>query len=288
MSLGILLVALLVGAATWLKRNRLPTERIIPPPDPAESVRAVIVGLREDHPAVLWDALPWPWQQDIRVLLARIDRPTHTRVVTLVAKARDVLRDQRAFLLETPTFQNPQIDRKVADEILNALLETLDALLKSRFSQADMGDIDADWFADVPIGPLIRKVLAPSAGSLTGVEAENVGPQRANQTVVRLTSPQGLSVSLDLVLVGRKWVPAEWVKGWHRMIEELDGRLAEISGNSSRVPQTLATLESHLDRLKAAKTQQRFDSAWQDLITLVLVIDEDDDRAEARENSPGN
>ena len=88
------------------------------PDTPDGTVLAVAAGLQDNHPEILWTALPASYRQDIteitRTFAEKMDPVVYDRAFALVMRAVAVLDDRKEVILASETFQFTGAD---ADEI---------------------------------------------------------------------------------------------------------------------------------------------------------------------------
>ena len=110
-------------------------------PDTADgTVEAVIEGVVDQNPRVLWAALPSSYQSDITGLIHQfgqtVDEEVYDESFNVVRKVVRILKTKKTFILNHPMAASMLKEYKVTEN-WNAIIDPFETLAKSEFSNVD-------------------------------------------------------------------------------------------------------------------------------------------------------
>ena len=265
-----------LGAGCWSSGEKL---------GPDETVEHVAQGLAEGHPAVMWQALPASYQEDVTGLVHRfaekMDRDLWNETFRVVAKLTRLLKEKRELILE-----HPLVAEKVADSgstdvdgDWEGVVEVIDLLATSELADLDdLATLDIEAFLTGTGERLVGQIAAVStlapegqvgdylaaAESLRAVKAEVVSTD-GDRATVRIEQPGQDPRTEPLVRVEGKWIPAALADGWESRMAGARESLSKMSGeemqqNKQMVLLQLSMVEGALDTLLAAETADQFNA----------------------------
>lgn len=230
------------------------------------AVRAVIDGLRKDHPEALWDFLPASYQQDLNDLghdfARRMDPEVWSSAIKVVRKVASVFSSKKEFLAPlapaTDWGQLATLLRTLADSELGDLerLKTADgrAMLATSgaaaMKQWDLLTQFAGGLGELNLGEL-QVTLESSTGdtAVVVVDIPGIEPQPS-----------------EFVKVEGKWIPRTLAESWVEKIGEARARMILLSpdnlaGFKPRTMTLLASLDMVLDKLASSRNAGEFQEA---------------------------
>jgi hypothetical protein len=250
------------------------------PRTPAETVRVMAEGLRQNRPQAVWYCMPPGFREDVEGLVhefaAKVDPPLWQRSFAVWRRVADVLDRQRPLVIAHPDFADlaPE-QRQRIDETLGRLA----ALLRT-LSESDLADLErlrrlsVGEFLEETGGDVLRQLGALSEslgeGSLAALMSDlepRILEEKADVARVGWFVPgeEKPASEFHLIRAGRRWVPSGWVDAWDAVRaarEKLRSQsAADLLGDTDQRRQALDRAELVLDDLSAANTPQQLASA---------------------------
>lgn len=205
------------------------------PETPDGAVQAVLDGLAQHRPEVVWRALPPSYQEDVRAVLAsfaeNMDPALFERAVAVSRKGVMVLHSKKDLVLSTETVANSGIDPESIDGLWESSIHFADTVLASDLARLDAYptfDVDGflrtsgaslmDHAAGITINDDDTDTVAARLTALehAGVELVSRDGERA---VVLVTTPDGTATEVPMTRVENRWLPNDVVARWPGMIE---------------------------------------------------------------------
>lgn len=258
------------------------------PSTPDGTVTHVAEQLKNNHPEVLWEALPASYQADVTTLVhefgQNVDAEIYGKVVTLLQKLVGILQTKKEIIMQSSMMPEGMVDRENMDLKWDSVVGVLDTLVNS-----DLGDVEKVKTLDV------RQFAATTGTKLMtqAAEVSKVSPEDPyqnefmskleNMTVelvstegdtakVRITVPDEQPEEMDLVKVEDRWIPKEMADSWADEIAEAREQIAKL-GNDEDAAQTkmmamgmFGMVEALLDQIANVETVEEFDAAIQGLL----------------------
>ncbi len=273
------------GAALRAKPNR---------DTPDGAVLALIEGLQNDHPEVLWELLPKSYQKELNQLLhsfaEKMDAELWSNTTAVVRKVVLVFKTKKEFFGQGSVIRatGPGGTEKPATDWAG-LADLLDTLLKSDLADLDrLKKADAGKILAGPGGKFVSQLrafakLMPDdsfAKILNGLKDLEVTLVRSSwdSATVKFSAPNEEPGELEFVRIEGKWIPKRLADQWIEIVGQTNARLSVLSPDAfaDQKPQYLAALKifsDGLDQLAAAKTQADFNTAAQGLgVSLMPFI----------------
>ena len=243
-------------------------------------VHAVLLGLQNDDPHVLWEALPESYRAEINGLVREFGRSVDPEVwdrgFATVQKAVRVGRAKRQFVLAHPVVEaaaGEDSDRVAAD--YEATLDLLGTLVHTDLSHAErLQTADAGGVLRQTAGGLMQQLSALSRLTpedpfrsgfkriLTTLRVTTV-EQVGDTAVLKLASPEtGLEQDVAFVRVQGKWLPRTLAEGWSAGLDDAKESLRRVAAASrehrAAILDRLGRIDGVLEALAAAETQEDF------------------------------
>jgi len=211
------------------------------PDTPDGTVQAVLAGLAQHRPEVVWRALPPSYQEDVHGLLAsfaeNMDPALFERAVAVSRKGVMVLQSKKDLVLSTETVANSGIDPESIDGLWESSIHFADTFLASdlaRFDAYPTLDVDGflqtsgaslmDHAAGITISDDDIDTLAARLAALEHTSVELVS-RDGERAVVLVTTPDGTGTEVPMTRVEERWLPNDVVAQWPGMIERTRERI---------------------------------------------------------------
>lgn len=259
----ILLALLSCGLGTGCKDEapaggQSPVEVAPAPHGPAETadnaVLAVMEGLNQGHPEVLWDFLPESYQRDLNELVhlfaRKMDAELWNKTVAVLRKLVVVLKTKKQFLAADLTPVANLLETLLAGEAAD--LEKLKAF-DGRLFLAGTG---ARLIAQ------LRKLL-PNVNNMLDFKKVALVKSQGETATVEITTSFD-TTEREFVRVEGKWVPKDLAEAWLDQIGNAQAVLSvrlspdNLAEMKTQVLPLLAAVDGVLDHLAAARNQDDF------------------------------
>jgi hypothetical protein len=282
--MGFRTISLWSSAALLLACGGCGGEASIPIPDDAQgTVEAVVRGLNENKPDVLWDALPASYQEDVSSLVhefaTKVDAEIYDQVFRILAKTVDLLGDKKQFILGSQ-MTSTVVDRAQMEANWDSVVSMFEILVKSELSRAaSLKSVDVPAVLRGTGRRFMERLVALSElapkdpfAALRAAAVEQIS-STADITTMRVSMPGQRPEPIRLTRVEGRWVPVEMAQSWSRAVAEARKSLTKMSMNEQGKAQarmSLAMAESVVDRLAAADTQEQFDQVIVGLVGMFM------------------
>ena len=247
------------------------------PDTPDGTVLAVAAGLQDNHPEILWTALPASYRQDITEITGtfaeKMDSVIYDRAFALVMRAVEVLDDRKEVIFASETFQSTGAD---ADEIRTGLSNTqafTTTLKASGIATIEgLGKMDWEQFLATTGAQMLE--LAASIETDDGdkplddldtleVETLEINGDRAT---LRISSEDHEPEEVEMARVEGRWIPAEMADEWSQKIEEARQGLAELTPEEMAAQKTQIMMffgmaDGLIEQIASLQTPEEFDAA---------------------------
>lgn len=284
---GLVLAGILLGGFGCRRSPRMIPE------SPPDAVQAVVEGLADHRPRVLWDALPPSYQADIRELIkafcACMDARIYDQAWDLLAKAVQVMREKEEFLYRSPiALSVPMLESSMGSQ-WDETVDLLNTIATSDLSSLEsLGRMDPGEFLATTGHRIMERLDDLRNGS-----QRSPGPnpwQRIGRALdearidfdmtgdtqgfLRFRSATNNAVKeVELTRVEDRWVPAEMAAAWAARVEQARTNLAKLDGPEFEQAKPMlslliGSLDGAMDSLLQAETQQEFDTTLQGLTAL--------------------
>lgn len=278
------------GAATPPAK---PTEKPAAPKElgPDESLNAVSAAVQKGDLMTVWKALPPSYQKDIDGLIddfaAKVDPELWNKSFQLLGKLAKLVKEKKTFFLgsklldpllaQAPPGTKDQLTQSwdgvatILEAVANSDIKTIDGLKKANCEQFIAGTLTSvaqhglEMASKLP-NPDVQAALEKAKGSkATLVEV------KGDEAQVKMTAPGEEPKTQTVKRVEGKWLPAEMVDSWKEQMAVFKEGIAKMEIPAEQKTGALAMMggvESAVDQLLAAKTQEEFDTALQGIAIL--------------------
>ncbi len=257
------------------------TEEAVKDLDPAETLQMAAKSVAEKQAGTLWAMLPESYQADMTSVVHEfansVDPDVYQASADLLKKLIDVLQDKQEFILSSPMLEE-LVDGDSLREGYSAVVGLFDTIINS-----ELGDIEKLKTVDLSdmmagTGNKILEQLSEAAGIMGDedpfVEADKAAAadyevisEEGNSATVKVTM-DGESEEIELTKVDGKWILADMAEEFTETMAETRAGIAEIdwTENKMTVLTMISGIDSTLDELKAANTEEEFNAAIMELM----------------------
>jgi hypothetical protein len=283
-TLSLVVVALLVrGQAASAESKAL---------GPVETLESIQTALTAEAPQVevLWTSLPASYQKDIRGLIADFADNTDPKLwnatFRLIAKAAEVAREKREFILEGESFSKISAGAQgaVGAEFFadpkhwESLVSIVETIAKSEIgNHEDLKNIDPEHFLSTT-GAKVVETCLELAQAAEGDDAEQakkgwemfrggkfmLAHEEGDKATVKFEMEGAEVAEVHLVKVDGKWIFAEMASEFKKTMSDAKASTAQLKVVAMQSEQFLKAadvLEAGLDGLLEAESQEDFDAA---------------------------
>ena len=252
-----------------------------------QAVMAVVAGLKEDQPQVIWQALPASYQDDVsglvREFAGQMEDSLWDQTFGTLAKLTRVLDEKRQFVLEHPAVAEQLSKSPNAEATYDAVVILLRTLLSSDISSLQrLSDFDGERFLATTGSQVIAQMgdlaaLAPdSKETLDEISSLSVTLSRTEgeRAWVLIEKPDEKTEEVEFVLVEGKWIPARMAEGWNSGIAGAREQLGQVDFDPAQTAQAgamLTMVDGAMEGLLAAQTSEQFQASVQGMIGLAMM-----------------
>jgi hypothetical protein len=308
----ILTASLILVVALSCARNADSIGKELAVPDtPDGTVLAVAAALQDNHPEILWSALPPSYRQDIteitKAFSEKMDPLIYDRAFAIVMRAVEVLDDRKDVILASETFKSSGADAEQIREGLSNTQVFTDTLKASEIATlAGLGKVDWEQFLATTGAEFIKHAAAieSEAGDnplddldSLKVETLNIADDRAT---LRISSDDHEPEEVEMARVEGRWIPAELADEWPQTIEDARQGLAELTPENMAAQKTQVMMffgmaDGLIEQIASLQTPEEFDAAIGPMLAPFMgdaLMDMGDDEAweeeewEESEDSP--
>jgi len=252
------------------------------PTSPDGTVEVVARNLADNHPEILWEALPPTYRSDISELTtlfsAKMDPDIYDRAMAIGLNFVEVVQSKQDIILASNTVTNTGVDVEELAARMTPTLEIAHTLLASEISTlAGLGALDWQQFLKGTVSNVMTQ-----ADAIEGEEGEDpfqmlesleveVLEATEDTAVLRITAEGEEPEDVAMVLVEERWVPAEMAEEWDAKVEEARTKLEEITPESMQEMKSqamfgFAMAEGFIAQLDAIETPEQFDETMGPMI----------------------
>jgi len=252
-----------------------------------QAVMAVVAGLKEDQPQVIWQALPASYQDDVsglvREFAGQMEDSLWDQTFGTLAELTRVLDEKRQFVLEHPAVAEQLSKSPNAEATYDAVVILLRTLLSSDISSLQrLSDFDGERFLATTGSQVMAQMgdlaaLAPdSKETLDEISSLSVTLSRTEgeRAWVLIEKPDEKTEEVEFVLVEGKWIPARMAEGWDSGIAGAREQLGQVDFDPAQTAQAgamLTMVDGAMEGLLAAQTSEQFQASVQGMIGLAMM-----------------
>ncbi len=297
------IVVLALGCAR--NADSVGAEPVIPD-SPDGTVLAVSRSLAENHPEILWTALPDTYRQDIneitRSFAEKMDPALYDRSIAIVRRALQVLDDRKDIILASQTFQSTGVDPVKVSQGLASAVVVSEILLGSQIATLDgLGTVEWEKYLATTGAQLLEAVAAIEVengenpmDAFDTLKVETI-ESSADRATLRISSEGHEPEDVKMAKVESRWIPAEMADGWSKGVTEAREGLAEITPETMAAQKTQAMMffgmaDGLIEQIALMQTPEEFDAAIGPMLQPFLgmgasMTDDDDEDDWSEEDS---
>ncbi|NIL98426.1 MAG: hypothetical protein GTO53_11045 [Planctomycetales bacterium] len=264
--------------------------------DPAAALQTMITRLASGDLKVMWDSLPASYQKDVTEVVhtfaEHMDAEVFQAGATILQKFVQLLQEKKEFILKNPTLAAQPEKAERAAKHWDAAVDLLDAIINSELTDLEkLKDLDMDAFVDGTLrtigekGAALSEALEEEVVNLEGfpgipvdaisefdLDRIKVVDVQGDTATLKIEVKDGEVTEVKLVRVDGKWLPKDLVDSWSEAVQEVKMVLAVAmkpgleQAKAGMLPM-LGQVESVLDKLLAAPTNEVFDAEVMQLMT---------------------
>lgn len=259
---------------------------------PDKAIQTVIHSLGNGEGAVLWQAMPGSYQNDVTEIVqlagSKLDAEIYDKAFAVFGKTMSVADKQKEFIfntnLGTPMAVEDVEKLRSAWPSVTSLVNTLTSSPIS--STEGLRSFDGEAFFGETVSSVIGDMetlaeLNPETEDLP-ISAYNeveVLLLESTETTANLqiNLPDGKSEEEMFVKVEERWVPQELSLEWPANIADARTRLEaidteQIAQQKPQIMSVFAMLDGVLTQIEAAETQEQFDQALQGAMMPIMGL----------------
>jgi len=246
------------------------------PSTPDGTITAVAQGFADNHPEIIWEALPESYRADISGLTAsfaaKMDPELYDRSMALALKFIDVIQSKQDIILASETVQNTGADVAAIEAKMTPTLAVVRTFFGSEISTL-AGLAAIDWQAY--LAGTGAQIMA-QADAIPAEEGKDpfvlfdslqieVLEEAGDTARLRVTAAGEDPEEISLTRVENRWVPSEMAEQWQAKVAEAHARLDELTPEEvqelkGQAMFGLAMAEGFVGQLETIKTSQEFDA----------------------------
>ena len=267
-----------------------PTQNLTPvsfPSNPTaqEFMDIVVRELQKENPMVIWDALPASKQDQLQEVVklasTKIEQRTLNRIKKFRADLLTVLRSKKDLVLNSQIIPIPPDQGTVLAGSYDSLVGLIDVCIPAEW-------MDASYLQKTPVrdvlsvymNKVVRKAkeLEKSLPSDSPFKAKaNIADLNAtaqnitsNEAKVTMAAPGLPDLPVTFILSEGRWLPKDLVDNWGQAMTQLTSVLESANPKEIHlaVGRVLLLVESYLENISLAETQQEFDERIEQLMAM--------------------
>ncbi len=254
---------------------------------PDQAVMAVVDGLKDARPQVIWEALPTSYQNDVsgvvREFAGQMEDSLWDQTFGTLGKLTRVLDEKRQFVLEHPVVAQQLSESPNAEATYDAVVTLLKTLLSSDISSLErLSHFDGERFLATTGSQVMAQMgdlaaLAPDPKeTLDEISSLSVTLSRTEgeRAWVLIEKADETTEEVEFVLVEEKWIPVRMAEGWDSGIADAREQLVKVDFDPAQTAQAgamLAMVDGAMEGLLAAQTSEQFQASVQGMVGLAMM-----------------
>jgi hypothetical protein len=245
-------------------------------PDTADgTIKAVAMQLADNHPEIIWEALPPSYRADINELTTtfaeKMDPELYDRTMAVMNRAVQVLQEKQDIILESETMaMTPGDAEKKAQAVGSGLAMAQTVLDSEIMTLQGLGALDWQNFLATTGASLMQQASAieteegkTAMDDLRGIQVETIETS-AETAKLRITVGDEEPEEVEMVRVEERWVPAEMAEEWPEMMADAREKLEEMNPENmqqvkGQALMGLAMAEGLIEQVAAIENVEQFD-----------------------------
>ena len=256
------------------------------PDSPDGTIEVIALKLADNHPEILWEAMPESYRTDINELTAlfaaKMDPELYDRSMALALNFVDVIQSKQDIILASNTAAGTGVDVTEIEARMGPSLEITRTLFASEVSTlAGLAAIDWQQYLAGTVAQLMAQ-----ADAIEAVEGEDpfllldtleveVLEEQGDTALLMITAEGQEPEEVALTRVEDRWVPTEMAEQWDAKVAEARTNLEEITPGkmqemNGQAMFGLAMAEGFVTQLATIETVEEFDATVGPMIQGLL------------------
>jgi len=246
---------------------------------PINAIDAVVQGVLEYQPGVVWDCLPASYQKDVKDLLSlfssKMDAGLYNKGVSLAIKSVNIMKTKKEFILNYGMIAAALPDAISIGEDWDKVIELFEIMVKSDLrSLESIKNMDVKNFLNNTVGNAMRNAsdISKTTSSdfinnefikkLKGTTFQ-VASSKDGIVTVKFTTESKVDKLTPFQKVEGKWIPLSIKSKWRSGVDELIRTLDVLGSDEMKEVksvqmQWMNQIEGILDQLSSVKSQAAF------------------------------
>ena len=256
------------------------------PNSPDGTIEVIALKLADNHPEILWEAMPESYRTDINELTAlfaaKMDPELYDRSMALALNFVDVIQSKQDIILASNTVAGTGVDVAEIEARMGPSLEITRTFFASEVSTlAGLAAIDWQQYLAGTVAQLMAQ-----ADAIEAVEGEDpfllldtleveVLEEQGDTALLMITAEGQEPEEVALTRVEDRWVPTEVAEQWDAKVAEARTNLEEITPEkmqemNGQAMFGLAMAEGFVTQLATIETVEEFDATVGPMIQGLL------------------
>ena len=256
------------------------------PASPDGTIEVIALNLADNHPEILWEAMPESYRTDIdeitALFAAKMDPELYDRSMALALNFVEVVQSKQDIILASNTVAGTGVDVAEIEARMAPTFAIMRTLFASEVSTlAGLAAIDWQQYLAGTVAQLMAQAdaIEPVEGEdpfllLDSLEVE-VLEETADNALVRITAEDQDPEEVALTRVENRWVPTDMAEQWDAKVAEARTSLEEITPEKMQEMKGqamfgLAMAEGFVTQLATIETSEEFDATVGPMLQGIL------------------
>lgn len=256
------------------------------PSSPDGTIEVIALNLADNHPEILWEAMPESYRADINeitaLFAAKMDPDLYDRSMALALNFVDVIQSKQDIILASNTVAGTGVDVAEIEARMGPSLAITRTFFASEVSTlAGLAAIDWQQYLAGTVAQLMAQ-----ADAIEAVEGEDpfllldtleveVLEETGDTALLRITAGDEEPEEVAMTRVENRWVPTEMAEQWDAKVAEARTALEELTPEKVQEMKGqamfgLAMAEGFVTQLATIETSEEFDATVGPMLQGIL------------------
>ncbi len=256
------------------------------PSSPDGTIEVIALNLADNHPEILWEAMPESYRADINeitaLFAAKMDPDLYDRSMALALNFVDVIQSKQDIILASNTVAGTGVDVAEIEARMGPSLAITRTFFASEVSTlAGLAAIDWQQYLAGTVAQLMAQ-----ADAIEAVEGEDpfllldtleveVLEETGDTALLRITAGDEEPEEVAMTRVENRWVPTEMAEQWDAKVAEARTSLEELTPEKVQEMKGqamfgLAMAEGFVTQLATIETSEEFDATVGPMLQGIL------------------
>lgn len=256
------------------------------PSSPDGTIEVIALNLADNHPEILWEAMPESYRADINeitaLFAAKMDPELYDRSMALALNFVDVIQSKQDIILASNTVAGTGVDVAEIEARMGPSLAITRTFFASEVSTlAGLAAIDWQQYLAGTVAQLMAQ-----ADAIEAVEGEDpfllldtleveVLDETGDTALLRITAGDEEPEEVAMTRVENRWVPTEMAEQWDAKVAEARTALEELTPEKVQEMKGqamfgLAMAEGFVTQLATIETSEEFDATVGPMLQGIL------------------